>query len=239
VSSAARVDASPRSDVTPRELVPAALLAVLDRHLLGDDGARVRLAGARCADGPALIQVNLRVCGAPARIQVAGRGVAHTIEAGAARLDRQITRLTTAWQPWPWPDPQRPALGIPSAGAIVRTKDVRLLVSAPCQAVAAMNAMDYDCHLFTDAETGEDALVYRAGCTGVRVARQRGMRPPSAGGVLLTVNSRKVPVLDAVEAVAWLVDGWLPFMFFTDRGTGRGNVLYRRYDGNLTLVRPT
>jgi len=100
-----------------------------------------------------------------------------------------------------------------------------------------MNAMDYDCHLFVDAETGEDALVYRAGCTGARLARQRTMRPP-VSGVPLTVNSRKVPALDVGEAAVWLADGWLPFMFFTDRATGRGNLLYRRYDGDLTLVRP-
>lgn len=34
-----------------------------------------------------------------------------------------------------------------------------------------LNAMDYDVHLFTDAATGEDAVVYRAGPSGLRLAR--------------------------------------------------------------------
>jgi hypothetical protein len=51
-------------------------------------------------------------------------------------------------------------------------------------------------------------------------------------------QSRKVPVLDVGEAATWLADGWVPFMFFTNRDSGRGNLLYRRYDGNVTLVRP-
>ena len=29
-----------------------------------------------------------------------------------------------------------------------------------------------------------------------------------------------------------------PFLFFTDEDTGRGNVLYRRYDGDYGLVVP-
>jgi hypothetical protein len=220
-----------------RDHARSAVFDVLERHQLADDGARVRLSGAPCADGPALLQVNLRVCGASARVQLAGRGLAATIAAGTARLDRQITRLTTTWQPRPWPDPERPALSVPGTGAVVRTKAFRLIVGAPCQAVAAMDAMDYDCFLFTEADSGEDAVVYRAGSTGVRLARQRCMRPPSSG-IALTVNSRKVPVLDVGEAATWLADGWLPFMFFTNRDSGRGNLLYRRYDGNVTLVRP-
>jgi hypothetical protein len=33
-----------------------------------------------------------------------------------------------------------------------------------------------------------------------------------------------------------LGDGWLPFVFYTDQDTGRGSLLYRRYDGGLGLV---
>jgi len=102
-----------------------------------------------------------------------------------------------------------------------------------------MNAMDYDITLFTDAETGEDAVVYRSGPTGLRLARQRTMRPPSLPVLLpLTVNAHRVATLTAASAADRLVEGWLPHVFFTDRETGRGNLLYRRYDGELGLVRP-
>ncbi len=200
------------------------------------DGARVRFTSGACA-GPALVQVNLRVHGAPARIQVAGPSASVALDRAATRLERQIRRLTTTFEPWPWPDPQRRSLGLPSAGAIARHKQYPLLVGSPCQASAFMNAMDYDVMLYTDAETGEDAVVYRSGPTGLRLARQRSMRPPSMPVTLpLTVNAHRIPTLAPAAAARWLADGWLPHVFFTDAASGRGALLYRRYDGDLGLI---
>jgi hypothetical protein len=213
--------------------------AVLTHHGMTGDTVRVRLSGSACGGAPALVQVNLRVCGAPARVQVAGGTAAQAIAAAAARLERQIRRLTTRWQPWPWPDPERRPLGVPGEGRIVRRKAYRLHVGAACQANAAMNAMDYDVHLFIDAGTGEEAVVYRAGPTGIRIARQRGMHPPALPARLpLTVNARRVPILTPAEAGRQLAAGWLPFLFFTNRESRRGNVIYRRYDGGLGLIVP-
>jgi hypothetical protein len=236
---AARIDVHARGRIVrdDRDCAKAMIGAVLARHRIA--AARVRLTGSLCADGPALVQVNLRVCGARARIQVPGRSVASAIAAGAARLERQVRRLTTAWEPWPWPDPERRSLGGPDRGQIARLKIFRLRVATPCQATAAMNAMDYDAYLYTDVETGEDAIVHRAGPTGTRLARQRSMRPPSTPATQpLTVNSRRVPTMTPARAAARLADGWLPFVFFTDVDSGRGNLLYRRYDGDLGLVAP-
>lgn len=99
--------------------------------------------------------------------------------------------------------------------------------------------MDYDAHLFTDAETSEDAVIYRAGQTGLRLARQRSMRPPSTPVNLpLTVNPRKTPTLTLPQAADRLAEGWLPFAFYTDHDSRRGNLLYRRYDGNLGPISP-
>jgi hypothetical protein len=222
-----------------REHARTVVGAVLADHGVPASAARVRLSGGNCGGGPLLVQANLRVCGAPARIQVPGRSPAAAIDAAADRLRRQLRRLTTAWEPWPWPDPQRRALAAPGRGRIARGKSYRLNVGAPCQAAAVLNAMDYDVYLFTDAETGQDAVVYRSGPTGLRLARQRSMRPPSMPAALpLTVNSRKVPTLTAAHAADRLAEGWLPFVFFTEAHTGRGNLLYRRYDGNLGLITP-
>ncbi len=43
-----------------------------------------------------------------------------------------------------------------------------------------MDAMDYDVHIFTDTTTGEEAVVYRAGPAGLRLARQHRERLPVA-----------------------------------------------------------
>jgi hypothetical protein len=186
-----------------RDCATAMISAVLTRHRHRVEHARLRLAGANCADGPGLVQVNMRVCGAPARIQVAGPTMATAIAAAAARLHRQITRLTTAWEPWPWPDPERRVLGVPSDGAISRLKSYRLRAGMPCQAAAFMNAMDYDVFLYTDAETGEDAIVYRSGPTGLCLARQKTRHPPPLPVTLpLTVNPRRTARLTPAQAAA-------------------------------------
>lgn len=202
-SSALDVDVRTRGWIgaEERECAQTMVGAVLAHLKIPADNVRMRLTGANCAGGPVLVQVNLRVCGAPARIQVPGRNAAAAIAVGAARLRRQIRRLSTAWEPWPWPDPERRSLGVPGPGQIARVKTFRLHVGMPCQAIAVTNAMDYDVYLYTDAETGEDAIVYRAGSTGLRLARQRRMHPPSMPVALpLTINSRKVPVLTPAEA---------------------------------------
>ncbi|WP_238015754.1 sigma 54 modulation/S30EA ribosomal C-terminal domain-containing protein [Dactylosporangium sp. AC04546] len=212
--------------------------AVLAHHGVAD-GARVRLTGAACGSGPVVAQVNLRVSGAPARVQVTGRDALDAAVAVAVRLERQVRRLTTRWEAWPWPDPERRALAVPGPGDVTRVKHLELKAGPPCRAAAFMAAMDYDFCLFTDAGSGEDAVVYRSGPTGLRLARQYRMHPDTSPGHLgLSVNARRTPVLDRAEAAEHLCAGWLPFLFFTDRVSGRGNLLYRRYDGTLGLMRP-
>jgi hypothetical protein len=223
-----------------RQDADAAISEVLDRHRRMVGHTHIRISGSHCANGPGLIQVNLRVCGAPARIQISGRTMQAAIANATARLHRQLGRLTTAWEPWPWPDPCRRTLSIPGQAPITRLKTFRLHVGAPCQAAAYMNAMDYDVLLYTDAEYGEDAIVYRAGPTGLSLARQKTMRPPSMPTLLpLTVNPRKTPTLTPAQAAARLAQHWLPWLFYIDRGSRRGNLLYRRYDGDLGLITPT
>lgn len=221
-----------------RERAATMVAAVLARYPHPIGPARIRITGSSCG-GPGLVQVNLRVGGGAARVQTPGPTVAAAIAAAAIRLQLQVDRLITAWRPWPWPDPQRRPLGVPGLGRLVRVKAYPLLVGTPCQAAAMLDAMDYDVLLYTDAPTGEDAVVYRCGPTGLALARQVTMRPPTLPSVRpMTVNPRRTPTLTVEQAAQRLADGWLPFVFFTDHDTGRGNLLYRRYDGNLGLVVP-
>lgn len=192
-----------------------------------------------------LVQVNLQVRATPTRVQAVTDGRDDLLSA-LARLDRQIVRVWAPWRPRPWPDRTRRTLTASADAVIVRRKAVRLLHGSPMEAVAAMDAMDYDVHLFTDAETGEDAVVYRAGPSGLRLARQYRMCPPGWSSlpptgvppVPLVVNSRPTPTLPEDAAVARLREHSLQFLFFTDPATGRGQLLYPRYDGNLGLVTP-
>lgn len=202
-----------------------------------EGGARVRVTG---LGESATVQINLRVCGAPARAQIAHPMMATAIAMAGSRLRDQIRMLTTGVEQWPWPDPDKGPLGGPGDERLARVKEWRLYVGKPCQAVAFMNAMDYDAMLYADGESGEDAIVYRTGPTGLGLARQHSMHPATVPADLhLTVNPRKVPELAVAEACGRVGDGWLPYLFFTNRDTRRGNLVYRRYDGALGLISPT
>lgn len=245
LARAVRSPAVPEVDVIARGAVAEAEAAeaaeVLGRVVAryrSVAGARVRLATGECARGSMLVQVNLRVCGAPARIQVIA-GVYEALAIAAARLDRQVARLSDRWESWPWPDPQRPPLTYISEAGIARHKNIRLRQATPCQAGAVMDAMDYDVHIFTDTTTGEEAIVYRAGPAGLRLARQHRVHPPAqTAGAVITVNPHRTLILTPRRGADRVNRHGLPFLFFTDPTSARGNLLYRRYDGALTLVTP-
>lgn len=109
--------------------------------------------------------MNLRVGELPARVLAVTPGI-DDLTPALLRLDRHIVRMYDQWRPRPWPDLTRRRLFVRPDAAIARRKPVSLQCSTPLAAVAVMDAMDYDAHVFTDAETGEDAVVYRAGPRG-------------------------------------------------------------------------
>ncbi|OXR41945.1 sigma 54 modulation/S30EA ribosomal C-terminal domain-containing protein [Nocardia cerradoensis] len=215
------------------ERVAGAVGRLLARHTV-TGGARVRVTAAAGESETLLVQVNLARSDRPVRMQVRTRGPNEVLSV-VVRLERQLTGATVR----DWPDPARPALANPGAGKIVRRKVFALDTLRPKSAAAVMDALDFDVHLFVDAETGEDSVVYRAGPSGLRLARRSRMHPPSdTGGRIFTVHSRPTPVLPESAAVERLCEHGLPFVFYLDAFTGRGHLLYRRYDADLTLVTP-
>lgn len=208
-------------------------------------GARVRLKTGNCDGGPLVAQVNLRVHDTPARVHAVTAGV-DDLAPALARLDRQIVTVCAQWRPRSWPDRTRRMLTVPADAVITRRKPVVLQRITPLEAVAVMDAMDYDVHLFTDVETGEDAVVYRAGPSGMRLARQHHVYPPgwswsssvSGPPAPLVVDSRRAPALPEAAAVRRVCEHGLRFLFFTDPASGRGRLLYPRYDGDLGLITP-
>lgn len=103
-------------------------------------------------------------------------------------------------------------------------------------AVFELEAMDYGFHMFTDAVTGCDGVVYRDGTTGGHRAAAAGPAPEPLTG--LSVSTCGVPELGVADAVSRLDLSGLPFVLFTDTATGRGNVLYHRFDGHYGLITP-
>ncbi|MFI1918540.1 hypothetical protein [Nocardia sp. NPDC020380] len=213
-----------RGPVPPAEVtrVVRGLGRVLRRH--GVEGpVRVRLHWPDRQgdeDESTLVQVTIRALGKALRVQVAGPGrfaATFALERLDLRLGCPPDELSR-----PWPDPARPGLALVTRPRpIVRRKDCRLQVAAPAAAARVLDAMDYDAHLFIDADTGSDAVVCWTGPLGVRTLRQ---------------HRDTVPALLDDEAAARLCTGGLPYLFYTDPDTRRGRLLYRRFDSDLALV---
>lgn len=107
------------------------------------------------------------------------------------------------------------------------------------QAVAEMDELGLDFHLFVETTTGQDAVVYRDGPTGLRPTRTvGGPDPVGPHSVVITVSPQPAPLLDTEEAVERLGLTGLPFLFYVDADHERATVLYHRDDGDYGLIDP-
>lgn len=105
------------------------------------------------------------------------------------------------------------------------------------EAVFDMEQADFDFYLFTEVATEEDAVVERE-ADGSYVLRR--LHPtavdPGPTAVDVRADEGAAPELSVDEAVEQLDEGGNRHLFFADRATGRGSVLYRRYDGHYGLL---
>lgn len=217
------------------ERAAAAVAQAFERYRIGPHG-RIRLTGGRCGRGQLLAQVNVDRSGVPLRVQLPVPDCGD-LSPLISRLQRQL-----GGGPHRWPDPHRPPLSATADAVIARRKTVAAQNITVREAITALDALDFEAHLFVDAETGEDAVVYRAGPSGLRLARQHRAHPPGHFGadmactVPVVVTPRQTPVLPLAKAAARVRTHALPYLFFTDSASGRGQLLYTRYDGQLTLL---
>ncbi|GAA1965031.1 sigma 54 modulation/S30EA ribosomal C-terminal domain-containing protein [Catenulispora subtropica] len=206
------------------------------------DGLRIRLSD---TGGRIVAQANARAARRPIRVQVAAATLDQAADDLAERLGRRILEAAACWSARPWPDsddasvPSRlpPGERAINLGLLARIKIVPLVACPPEVAAAVMDLMDYPAHLFIDADTGLDAMVHRSGPTGYRLTRLRPAPPPPANAIPLTVDPRPAPALEPEQAMARLDDTGLGHLFFTDPDSGRGQLLYRRFDTRYTLVK--
>jgi ribosome-associated translation inhibitor RaiA len=201
---------------------------------------------------PAVVQATVDLNGRIVRAQAAGQTMRAAIEHMTARLrvrlERSARNGAARRGTLPVPDPgqwrhqslpaHRPAyfLRPTSARAVIRRPGYAAHPLTPEEAVAELDLLDYDFHLFTERSTGEDSVLYRAG-DRYRLA-QAHPKPDRLGPVpaAVTLSQHRAPVLTVAEAIGRLE--WLgqPFVFFVNPETGRANLLYHRYDGHYGLV---
>ncbi|WP_330180087.1 sigma 54 modulation/S30EA ribosomal C-terminal domain-containing protein [Nocardia sp. NBC_01503] len=224
----------------PAADLACAVLAVsrVLRSRLVDTIGHLRVTRHRREIGMTVFQINASIEGRQCRVQSAGNssGGARAI---AERLDNQIARIAYgATDPWRC-SPGRTLAMITEVRPIVRRKLCRMLVLTPMAAAEIMDSMDFDAFFFRDADTGEDAIVYRAGPQDMRLVRQQRVGLPAGpGAARLAVDLMPTVIVPELVAAKRLCGNGLPFVFFTEPETARGRLLYRRYDGNLALLEP-
>ncbi|MEM8748015.1 MAG: hypothetical protein AAGF91_15045 [Actinomycetota bacterium] len=107
------------------------------------------------------------------------------------------------------------------------------------EAAFDLDALGYRFHVFVDVSSGDDALVRYDESDELVVQFASG--PPDTYGqdpvaVSVRLDERPAPELDLVSAREMLHVGEIDHVFFRDTATGRGAILYRRYDGHDGLV---
>lgn len=217
--------------------------------------ARVKLQQAPdpALERPALAQVTLDVNGRVVRAQVAARQLDEAIDLLEARLRDRLEQLhshlrarrrraaigepgewrhgdVAAWRPAWFPRPVEER-------AVVRHKQLALTPIPVAEAAVDLELLDYDFYLFVEAETGQDALVWRRpGGGGLGLAVAGGQFPDLAGCAVAVRRAPAPPHLTVSEATGRLDLTGEPFVFFVDATAGRGSVAYRRYDGHYGLI---
>jgi hypothetical protein len=247
-----RGNVDPRDVVYVRGKVAAAMQHARDPVLL----ARARLTHLSdpALERPDVAQANLDVNGRMVRAQVAGPTMHEAVDALHDRLLERVERIAGDWEairgarPGPaeeWrhqtPPAQRPPYfpRPPEDRQIVRHKAFAVARETVEEAAFDMDLLDYGFHLFTEEGSGLDTVLYRTP-DGLRMAQVE-PRPElvTPGETPVSTSPHPAPTLTIDQAIAHLELMDWPFVFFRDAGTGRGSVLYHRYDGDYGLIVPT
>lgn len=250
VEAATDVDAA---DVEyARDKVDAALRIASEPVLY----VRVRLSrlGNRSVEQPAMAEVTLDHNGRLVRVQAAGPTMREAIDRMDTRLRGRLERVSRHWEAIRGARPvdvehewrhgalrveRPPYFPRPSAERqLVRHKSFALHRMTVDEAALDMELLDYDFHLYVDAETGDPAVLSRT-ADGYRLARLRRYRNHAPRtGLPVTVVHQAAPRLTLDEVIERLDVTNEPFVFYRDVDEGHGHVLYRRFDGHYGLISP-
>jgi hypothetical protein len=120
---------------------------------------------------------------------------------------------------------------------IIRHKSFTVAQQTIDEAVFDLETLDHDFFLFRDERTGADAVVWRLD-GHYALIESDGSAPAPDTVADVEVRPIAVPTI-SVEAAEEILDGEdVSFVFFINEDTGRGNVVYWRYDGHYGLIEP-
>lgn len=122
---------------------------------------------------------------------------------------------------------------------VIRRKMFELHELSVDEAAFELELLAHDFFLFKELGSGADCVVYRRRDGGYGLLQPAGSKPDLSSCVAPVTPSLRVAArLTEGEAVELLDLTDEPFVFFLDDVSGRGAVLYRRYDGHYGLIEP-
>lgn len=205
---------------------------------------------------PALAEATLDLNGQPVRAHVAGRDLLEAVDLLEDRLRRRLDRHnhradrtqhrapvadTGEWRHGDLPTQRPEYFDRPVEDReVVRHKTFALEPMTCDEAAFDLDVLGHDFYLFTDIDTGADSVVSYADVDGHLVLMQASAetRVPVAAAVPIEASTQRPAELSLREAQERLDAAHERFVFFVNTDTGRGNVVYLRYDGHYGLITP-
>jgi ribosome-associated translation inhibitor RaiA len=218
---------------------------------------RVRLTRDRRArrPRPSLAQATFDLNGDMVRAQVASDTMTESIDLLADRIrdqlqhraERRRARRAKGWvvQKGEWRHgdlrDRRPLFddSQPEEREIVHRKSFSIGPATPDEAAADMEMLDHDFWLFHDLASDAEAVIAHLPDGRYRLQRARPVSAEAGPSAIdLALADHRPPTLSVDEARRRLELNGERFVFFIDAKSERGNVLYRRYDGDYGVLSP-
>jgi ribosomal subunit interface protein len=202
---------------------------------------------------PARAEGEVTLGGRPVRARAAAGSMEAAVDEFAERLreqvrrhvDRMVARQREPAEPAPggWrhgalrTDRSTRSFRPPEERRLERRKAFALEPIDVAAAALEIDALDHDFFLYRDAETGVDAVLYRRDDGHLAV-----IEPPDAAPAPKDdpprERSRFSEHVDLRTALREMDELGHRFLFFVNAQTGRGNVIYLRFDGHYGLIEP-
>lgn len=228
------------------ELAPERVLHARLRLTLGRDPARAR---------PAIVKGALDLGGHILRAHVAAATMREATDFFEHRMRDRLDRITERprsghlrsrdagpgeWHHGDAPSRRPEFFDRPvDEREIVRRKEFAVEAETPDEAVFDMESLHHDFFLFTNVDSNEENLVWRAADGSFEIIQPTPAPERLAECAAPIRLSAIVPSrLRLEDALELLNAGDHPYVFFLDAETGRGTVVYRRYDGHYGVIAP-
>jgi ribosomal subunit interface protein len=202
---------------------------------------------------PARAEVEVDLQGRVIRARAAAPSMDAAVDDVAERLQRHLRRylerLVTRerepaqppageWSHRAWSPPRSPTFVRPvEEREIIRRKSFAFGPMSVDEAADDLEDLDHGFFLFHDAETDADAVVYWRDDGLLAVIEPQWIMSAGDRGPVRE-RSRFSSPIDLQAAVSEMNAVNHRFLFFEDAATGRGDVIYRRYDGHYGLIEP-